>query len=203
MSYAVQDDGVLGPESCQTPGGCNGRDEVKVGSFEVTDINFKTSCNGQAMTHNNAKVKRYHHVFRWRAPPEGSGDVIFRVIVKVGSTNGGWFYWPMTSGDLRIFEQATAPPASTQWFIGQIGETCRQTCNRINMICDETIALDNMLSLYDEIKETQSCRMPLISDCSAAAPSRDSDGFCYIQDDADANGLCPSTQAPATKVPYQ
>merc|ERR1719492_80876 len=42
--------------------------------------------------------------------------------------------------------------------------------------------------------------MPLISDCSVSSPSRDSDGFCYIQDDADARGICDSGLEAATSV---
>jgi len=171
-----------------------------VGSFAETDKNFKTSCNGQAMTHKNAKVKRYHHVFRWQAPPVGSGDVIFRVIVKVGSTNGGWFYWPMKSGDLMLYERSEPIATYTQWYIGDIGETCSETCAKLNKKCDDTAVLNSTLHIYDDIKSTQSCKMPLISDCSVAVPSRDSDGFCYIQDDSDADGPCSSAQDPVTRI---
>merc|ERR1719492_134752 len=99
------------------------------------------------MTHKNAKVKRYHHAFRWQAPPAGSGDVIFRVIVKVGSTNGGWFYWPMKSGDLTIREHSIPPTTLndvvTKWYVGELDETCSQTCQKLNRECDRTAVLNN------------------------------------------------------------
>ena len=87
----------------------------------------------EAMTHKEASVKNYHHVLRWRAPEAGSGDVIFRVIVKQGSTNGGFFYWPMLEGDLMLLEDSTPSPMPTdypgeQWVAGSIDQTCTEIC---------------------------------------------------------------------------
>ena len=70
VRYAVQNDGVIGIEGCPSPG-CDGKQEVKVGTFEQVDKNFRISCSGQAVTHEEANIKHYHHVFRWRAPEAG------------------------------------------------------------------------------------------------------------------------------------
>jgi len=194
LIYAVQNNGEIGPEGCES--GCDGKDEVKVGEWEVTDANFQTSCGGRAMTHTQAKVKRFHHIFRWKAPLAGSGDVIFRVIVKTGSTNGGWFFWPMEAGDLMLFESGTAPPSTQRWVTGSVGATCAQTCEALNQECDRTVMLDGSTDLYKEIKTSQSCQLPLLSKCSISAPSKDTDGFCYFQQDG---AECEET-APVTNI---
>jgi len=193
LIYAVQNDGIIGEDGCPSPG-CDGKEEIKVGEWEATDIeNFQVSCDGKAMTHTNAKVKKFHHVFRWRAPPSGSGDVIFRVIVKTGSTNGGWFYWPMESGDLMLFEGVEQPSAK-EWVQGNIGMTCEEVCHARNQVCDRSVILDGSLDLYEDIKTDQSCQLPLLSKNTVSAPSRDADGFCYFQNsalnDAPSTDIC-------------
>lgn len=184
LLYAVQNDGVLGTEGCPSPG-CDGKDEVKVGSWEETDNIFQVGCGGQAMTHREASIKNYHHMFRWRAPPAGSGDVIFRVIVKQGSTNGGFFYWPMTAGDLMLFEDNSEDLpnelSGEKWIPGDILQTCTQICNAQNRACDRSVSLNGTLDLYDEMKPSLSCQRPLLSTCTKSAPTRDQDGFCWFE----------------------
>merc|ERR1719499_1480067 len=196
LIYAVQNDGIIGEEGCPSPG-CDGKEEIKVGEWEATDIdNFQVSCDGKAMTHTNAKVKKFHHVFRWRAPQSGSGDVIFRVIVKTGSTNGGWFYWPMETGDLMLFEGVQQPSAK-EWVKGNIGMTCEEVCHSRNQMCDRSVVLDGSLDLYEDVKTDQSCQLPLLSKNTASAPSRDADGFCYFQNselnDAPTTNICDAS----------
>jgi len=196
LIYAVQNDGIIGEEGCPSPG-CDGKEEIKVGEWQATDINnFQVSCDGKAMTHTNAKVKKFHHVFRWRAPPSGSGDVIFRVIVKTGSTNGGWFYWPMEIGDLMLFE-GVQQPSTKEWVQGNIGMTCEEVCRARNQMCDRSVVLDGSLNLYEDVKIDQSCQLPLLSKHTASAPSRDADGFCYFQNselnDAPTTNICDAS----------
>jgi len=196
LIYAVQNDGIIGEEGCPSPG-CDGKEEIKVGEWEATDIdNFQVSCDGKAMTHTNAKVKKFHHVFRWRAPQSGSGDVIFRVIVKTGSTNGGWFYWPMETGDLMLFE-GVQQPSPKEWVQGNIGMTCEEVCQSRNQMCDRSVVLDGSLDLYEDVKTDQSCQLPLLSKNTASAPSRDADGFCYFQNselnDAPTTNICDAS----------
>jgi len=186
LIYAVQNDGVLGTEGCPSPG-CDGKEEIKVGTWEETDNIFQTSCNGKAMTHKEASVKNYHHVLRWRAPEAGSGDVIFRVIVKQGSTNGGFFYWPMVEGDLMLFEGPMHTEFSGEkWVAGPIDQTCTEICASKSRSCDRSVVLNGTLDLYDEIKSSLSCQRPLLSKCSKSAPTRDSNNYCWFENyDAD------------------
>jgi len=141
-------------------------------------------------------VKKFHHVFRWRAPQSGSGDVIFRVIVKTGSTNGGWFYWPMETGDLMLFEGVQQPSAK-EWVQGNIGMSCEEVCQSRNQMCDRSVVLDGSLDLYEDVKTDQSCQLPLLSKNTASAPSRDADGFCYFQNselnDAPSTNICDAS----------
>jgi len=191
LIYAVQNDGILGAEGCPAPG-CDGKEEIKVGTWEETDNIFQASCNGKAMTHKEASVKNYHHVLRWRAPEAGSGDVIFRVIVKQGSTNGGFFYWPMVEGDLMLFEGPMSTEyAGEKWVAGPIDQTCPEICASKSRSCDRSVILNGTLDLYDEVKSSLSCQRPLLSKCSKSAPTRDSNNHCWFEnyDDAECKDL--------------
>ena len=80
-------------------------DEKKVGSWTVLDDSlFQVSpvCDNQAVTHTSAVLKSYEEKFRFTAPEAGTGDITFRVLLKWGETQGGAFFWPMTSGDLTL-----------------------------------------------------------------------------------------------------
>merc|ERR1719361_1517243 len=196
LLYAVQNDGVLGPEGCPSPG-CDGKEEIKVGSWEETDNIFQVGCDGKALTHREASIKNYHHVFRWRAPEAGSGDVIFRVIVKQGSTNGGFFYWPMLDGDLMLLEDDSSTNdlmaeeqhfPGQEWVAGDISQTCTQICNAQNRACDRSVPLNGTLELYDEVKSSLSCQRPLLSTCLKFAPTRDEEGYCWFENRD--SGLC-------------
>lgn len=187
LLYAVQNDGILGVEGCPSPG-CDGKGEVKLGTWEEVDKNFRTSCNGQAVTHREANIKNYHHTFRWRAPESGSGDVIFRVLVKQGSTNGGYFYWPMES-DLMLYEGGTVEETEkSNWFSGSIDKTCSEICSDLNRECDQSVISNGTLEIYDRIKHSQSCQMPLLSTCAQGPPTRGSSGLCWMENRD--SGLC-------------
>merc|ERR1719242_361644 len=104
MIYAVQAEGSAGAVPCRAPG-CRGVTETRVGSWELTgETNYYLRSCPEVLTHTNAEIKKYTETYRWIAPTEGLGGVYFRVIVKRGSTNGGWFYWPMAAGDLYLDE---------------------------------------------------------------------------------------------------
>lgn len=196
LMYAVQVSDGLGPEGCPSPG-CDGKDEVKLGSWEVTNKMFQVSepCNGQAITHRNADPKPYHNVFRWLAPEAGSGDVMFRVVIKQGSTNMGHFWWPMTAGDLMLTEGSTS--SISEWFSGDVSQTCAQICAAENRECDRSMPTGNLDHYSDHVGKTQSCQLPLLSTCSRTAPSRDEEGYCWF--DNQDSGLCDQT-LPSTNI---
>lgn len=190
LMYAVQVSDGLGPEGC--PEGCDGMEEVKLGSWEVTNNMFQVSepCDGQAVTHRNADPKPYNNVFRWKAPEAGSGDVMFRVVIKQGSTNMGHFWWPMTSGDLMLTEGPTE--SISEWFSGDVSSTCTEICAAEGRECDRSMPTGS-LDLYSEhVGKTQGCQAPLLSTCSRTAPSRDDEGFCWF--DNQDSGLCDQSQ---------
>jgi len=196
LMYAVQVSDGLGPEGCPSPG-CDGKEEVKLGMWEVTNSMFQVSepCNGQAITHSNADPKPYHNVFRWKAPEAGSGDVMFRVVIKQGSTNMGHFWWPMTSGDLMLTEGPTE--SISEWFSGDVSLTCTAICAAQNRECDRSMPTGNLGHYSDHVGKTQSCQLPLLSTCSRTAPSRDEEGHCWF--DNQDSGLCDQS-LPSTNI---
>jgi len=196
LMYAVQVSDGLGPEGCPSPG-CDGKEEVKLGMWEVTNSMFQVSepCNGQAITHSNADPKPYHNVFRWKAPEAGSGDVMFRVVIKQGSTNMGHFWWPMTSGDLMLTEGPTE--SISEWFSGDVSLTCAAICAAQNRECDRSMPTGNLGHYSDHVGKTQSCQLPLLSTCSRTAPSRDEEGYCWF--DNQDSGLCDQS-LPSTNI---
>jgi len=188
LMYAVHNDGDLGVEGC--PGGCDGKEEVKVGHWEAPNSLFQVSgaCDNQAITHTNADVKPYHNVFRWRAPEEaGYGDVIFRVVIKQGSTNMGHFWWPMEQ-DLML----TEGPVSeiSQWVSGTADETCSQICSSQGMDCDRSMPTGSLDHYSAHVGKKLSCQLPLLSSCSRGSITRDDDGYCWF--DNIESGLCDS-----------
>jgi len=190
LMYAVQVSDGLGPEGC--PEGCDGMEEVKLGSWEVTNNMFQVSepCDGQAITHRNADPKPYNNVFRWKAPEAGSGDVMFRVVIKQGSTNMGHFWWPMTSGDLMLTEGSTE--SISEWFSGDVSSTCTEICAAENRECDRSMPTGSLALYSEHVGKTQGCQAPLLSTCSRTAPSRDEEGFCWF--DNQDSGLCDHSQ---------
>jgi len=196
LMYAVQVSDGLGPEGCPSPG-CDGKEEVKLGMWEVTNNMFQVSepCGGQAITHSNADPKPYHNVFRWKAPEVGSGDVMFRVVIKQGSTNMGHFWWPMTAGDLMLTE---GPAESiSEWFSGDVSLTCSAICAAQNRECDRSMPTGNLGHYSHHVGKTQSCQLPLLSTCSRTAPSRDEEGYCWF--DNQDSGLCDQSR-PSTNI---
>ena len=73
--------------------------------------------------------------------------MIFRVIVKQGSTNGGYFYWPMTQGDLTLQEGSTS---DGMWFTGPASKSCSDICLDNNQGCNGGII--PTVDIYDTFK---------------------------------------------------
>lgn len=192
VMYAIKDDeSSKGPQGC--PYGCDGKVETKVGSWELVDSeNFRIGGDKWTITHAHAKKRRFHHVFRFKTPPAGTGPIIFRVLLKHGATNGGAFYWPMVKGDLRVTESPAKSGATPNgqddngkdtelvWIKSTAGETCDTACKSNSMTCDPNA--DVSLKAYEGLgfKANNMCKFPLLTDCSATLPTKDSDGFCHF-----------------------
>lgn len=63
--------------------------EAKVGSWEMPVevsprffVQTTPSCDGKAIVQASAVPKRYRERFWFRAPPAGTGPIVFRVLIK-------------------------------------------------------------------------------------------------------------------------
>ena len=157
--------------------------EVKVGSWEIAEEvppRFVTppdpGCDGRALMHASANGKNYYHRFSFRAPPAGTGAIVFRVLIKQGDTNGGAFYWPgplssappsagVACGDLVLTEGVAA--AAQTWFRGASMETCVDTCASRGLACDEATMAAALESnaLPSEINRHFLCQRPTLASC--------------------------------------
>merc|ERR1719483_251725 len=86
-----------------------------------------------------------------------------------------------------------------------MNQNCAQVCNELNKGYDQSVVLDGELDIYDDVKRSQSCQLPLLSTCNQTAPSRGTDGLCYVQDESsDRCGPPPQDMnicdAPASKI---
>lgn len=182
LIYAVEFDknGQYDETGCPTPG-CDGSVEVKTGSWIVAPGEpFQQSyiCGDQALTHTSATLKNFHHTLHWRAPEAGTGKVIFRAIVKVGPTQGGWFYWPMQK-DLVLKEGALKSTGLT-WLHGSQGASCKEVCRGENLECDE----GSMNGDYTDFANSFVCPLPLLSGCGSNAKAMvwsDGEGDCFTR----------------------
>ena len=196
----------------------------KVGEWEIipeSPPRFWTppdpGCNGKALMHADVRLKRFHHIFHWRAPatPQGLGKKItFRVLIKHGYTNGGAFFWPLAPAmpggmqskyDLALTEIAPRG-AGAGWFVSKIdGASCDTVCaansdGAVKRTCDEALLRSegsNPLKLEAAIRSTLACKLPILSSCDGAAPAVASSGGggCWYHDDF--SGRCPLATAPA------
>lgn len=190
LMYAVQA-GVHSIKGCND--GCDGLKETKVGSWiPLAPNNFKKSLGDEkVITHSQSRVARRHEVFRFRTPKSGTGPIIFRVLLKQGATNGGAFYWPMMKGDLQLLESKTAAPSPVVWLQAKVGQTCSTACNAVGKTCQSnTPATPNVYQT--SVKNTASCRYPILSDCLIGSVRIDADNYCTFDDRA----LCKAGTSP-------
>ena len=196
----------------------------KVGEWEIipeSPPRFWTppdpGCDGKALMHADVRLKRFHHIFHWRAPttPQGLGKKItFRILIKHGYTNGGAFFWPLAPAmpdgmqskhDLALTEIAPRG-AGAGWFVSKIdGASCDTVCaansdGALQRTCDEALLRSegsNPLKLEAAIRSTLACKLPILSSCDGAAPAVASSGGggCWYHDDF--SGRCPLATAPA------
>lgn len=185
LIYAVEFDegGQLDAKGCPVgKPGCDGSVEVKTGEWVVAPeepFHCSTICGCSALTHTSATLKRFHHVLHWRAPSAGTGKVIFRAIVKVGSTNGGSFFWPRKT-DLELRE-GRVKDSGIVWVHGSEGVSCKQACRNANP--DFKCSPKDMVGGYSAFKQSFVCPTPLFSACGNNAKAvawSDSEGECFV-----------------------
>ena len=168
------------------------------------------SCEGKALVQTGAQKKRYTERFYFRAPPAGTGAIVFRVLLKQGETLGGSFYWPVvagggaddpppqagvTGGDLELAEAAAAPQP-LEWVRGAAGLSCDEVCAAEDRGCDGGgfAGAASAQGLLEQVGDSYVCAPPLLSSCANYAPttSAGGDGWCWFADAA----ACPETPAP-------
>ena len=191
----------------------------KVGEWEIvpeTPQDYWTpldpGCDGKALMHANAALKRFHSVFHWRAPrtPQGLGKTVaFRILIKHGYTNGGAFFWPlapaMAGGMVSKYDLALTegePRGSKPgWFVSERGgSSCRDVCAANgNRQCDEALLRSegsDPFTLQAAIHSTLGCKLPILSSCISGAPALASSGLgtCWFYDDK--SGRCNASTTP-------
>lgn len=185
LIYAVEVDpnGQWDEKGCpKGQPGCDGTVEVKAGEWVIPPGEpFQCSpiCGCSCLTHTSATLKRFHHVLHWKAPAEGTGSVIFRVIIKVGPINGGWFYWPMQT-DL-VLKEGRKSDSGITWVHGEDGQSCRDACRDENP--DFECMPSAMTRGYDDFKTSFACPLPLFSSCGSdekAVAWTDEEGDCFV-----------------------
>ena len=138
----------------------------------------------------------------FRAPPEGTGPITFRALLKQGETNKGAFYWPwvpasstphmeptagLPNGDLTLVERP-APAPTRKWAYRSADETqtCRQICTQHSLTCESSalIAMDTADELAAAVTHSFLCAPPLYATCSEAAPRMSGlgDGVCWYRE---------------------
>jgi hypothetical protein len=206
------------------------RHERKVGAWEVAldeSPRFWTppdpGCGGQALMHSDAELKDFQERFIFQAPPNGTGPITFRVLVKQGETNKGAFYWASTvnttseptllqrpsrgvaGGDLVLSEVSQPSATGVQWIraagraVSWPGvQSCTQVCNDAGMVCNDAAlrAASSEVLLLPQIEREFLCVPPLLAGClGAPRMSGVGDGFCWYRDPT-----CTETMPPCDEL---
>lgn len=77
--------------------------------------------------------------------------------------------------------------AGAKWIAGPSDQTCTQICKAQSRACDRSVVLNGTLDIYNDMKTSLSCQLPLLSACPNSAPTRDSDGYCWFDNQAKTN----------------
>jgi hypothetical protein len=119
--------------------------------FRHNDLCSKTAF------HATAEPKHLRFSVSFRAPPQTTGTIKLKSLIKVGPANTGQFYWP---AEVTLSESTSATVAS-QWFESSIvGESCDAVCSSNKLLCDEKtmIANDNAISLQKNVVPNILCK---------------------------------------------
>eukprot|EP00455_Lapot_gusevi_P024482 TRINITY_DN2550_c0_g1_i3.p1 TRINITY_DN2550_c0_g1~~TRINITY_DN2550_c0_g1_i3.p1 ORF type:complete len:826 (+),score=257.23 TRINITY_DN2550_c0_g1_i3:74-2551(+) len=175
----------------------------KVGNWSITPgtaFQIHPFCQPDSViTHTDADLKPLYTRFFLRVPA-GTGPISIITLIKQGEQNKGNFY--MTP-PLNLTEAVPPPPPTTQVVLADDGTSCRSTCSSQPqaIYCDNTAtSLMNSPYYLDQGATLASvpCRMPMVSGCSAQAPLRDPNGFCYFKSPTCATDRRPTTNTSCT-----
>jgi len=115
----------------------NARNNRAVGEWEIPEDDLSpvhTPCsNPSVLLHTGASEKSSLVKVRWKAPPAGTGTVVFKVLFKFGPANGGEFYWPQHE---LVLEEGIAEMPQV-WVQGDDSESCDDACGRVDQQCSQ------------------------------------------------------------------
>jgi hypothetical protein len=177
----------------------SGATRTKVGQWEIIDEfpkQFDHPNRGQCpntLIHASAAIKLAHLRMKWKAPPAGTGSVVFKVLIKVGNANHGEFYYPVA--DLVLTEGAVPNPQTPgqqlKWVQGAVGQSCDQVCAALPpssanaWSCKDSAFADTSLSAMKPVFDSDMCVMPYFSTCDSQGLGPSSgNGLCYYHDTA-------------------
>lgn len=136
------------------------------------------------LLHNSADPKPFLNVLQFRAPPAGTGDITFLALIKTGPANHGYFYHPNLNADLTLKE---GPVRGSTWTLTTQGDSCESACRSQGGIATTAENSYASASSADGFKEAVSrehlCKFPIVRDCSAASPFKNTDGTCFYHAD--------------------
>lgn len=146
-----------------------------VGAWEIPSEKSFTQtvsdCGQGFAIHKGAEVKPQLIRLLWRAPSVvGLGAVAFRTLIKEGTANDGYFYYPMDS-DL-ILQEKTQASYSQLWYEAASTQSCTAACALVNKACAEELlaSLNSPLQLDRTVSTNIPCEMPYVSSCQAHDP---------------------------------
>ena len=77
----------------------------------------------------------YTTQFNFKGPPQGTGKITFRTLIKQGPANEGAFYFPKEDLVLNEGRSSNTQESSGSWKIGQFGQSCLDVCSSLNLVC--------------------------------------------------------------------
>lgn len=126
--------------------------DTSLGGFQSPAAN----CPHAAL-HKDASLKPFKTVFRFQTPPEGTGTITIRCLIKTGPANTGEFWWPNTMGDIVLTEAPPPPDTYVKWYISysflmtqthaihshrfasDAGGNCYDKCKSVWRDCDSSL----------------------------------------------------------------
>jgi hypothetical protein len=179
-----------------------------VGDWQIVpgdEFGLPETCGGRKVAHTNANLKSLHTRFLWSAP-KGTGEVVFRVLIKQGEQNKGNFYWP--AKELRLTEGASPPPATQQTVIGAPGQACADVCYKqtpSTPYCNAAAmnAVTSQAALVTTIANQVPVRTPYLAQCAyAGTPQITAEGYATFRATS-IPASCPAAYVAAASTTAQ
>lgn len=137
------------------------------------------TCPKAAM-HVSAELKPYGVQISFKTPPQGTGTITFKCLIKRGPANDGYFHYPKI--DLVLTEAAPLPQFP-KWMAANPGESCPDACQRDPLYLNDYSKMNKGIessAFIAEISPYHACPLPVVSTCSTRVGTHFvSDGMCY------------------------